>query len=78
MDRTFAFHITDYLSYCVLRRDCYQHVDVVCLEMSFQNLALFLTGKITENFTKVLAELAIESFSPALRYPDHMVLSFPL
>jgi hypothetical protein len=53
-------------------------VDVVRLEMPFQNFTLFLTGKITENLPKMLTKLAIESFSPTLRYPDYMILAFPL
>jgi hypothetical protein len=47
-------------------------MDMIRLEMAFQNLALFLTGKFMKNLTEVSPELQIERFSPVFRNPDHM------
>jgi hypothetical protein len=42
-----------------LGRDQDQHVDMICLQMPFDDFALFLTGKLMEDFTKVLLQLPV-------------------
>ncbi len=52
-------------------------MNVIRLEMSFQHFTFSLSGQFVKHFTKVLAQLAIQSFFTTFRYPNHMVLAFP-
>jgi hypothetical protein len=74
---TFAFDEADYLCNRIFGRYAYKGVYVVCLEISFDYLALFLHRQFLQNGGQFFPELPIERFLPVLRYPHYMIFAIP-
>jgi hypothetical protein len=77
MDRALPFDVTNHLGHGVFGRYRNQHMHVVRLQVSFENLALLLGGKPPENFAKMFPQLPVQNFPPTLGNEDHMVLALP-
>ena len=77
MDRALTLDVSYDLRYSVLGRNRYQHVDVVCQEVTLLYPAFFPQGQLTENTPKMSPQLLVDHLSSILRNKNDVILALP-
>ena len=75
---TFAFQKADHLRDFILRRDLNEHVNMVRLEVAFQDLAVLLSGQSMKDLSQTGTDISVQPALSHLRDEDDMILAVPL
>ncbi|SBT04507.1 hypothetical protein PROAA_130025 [Candidatus Propionivibrio aalborgensis] len=77
MNCALALDEANHLRHRVLRRYRNHHVHVVRHQMPFHYLALFLSSKLAEYFSEMLAQLSVQCPAPTLWNEYHVIFAVP-
>jgi len=77
MDRALTLDVPHDLSYGILRRDRYQHMNVIYQEVTLLYPALFPQSQLTKNAPKMAPQLLVEHLLSILRNKNNVILALP-
>lgn len=77
IDRALPLDVPYDLSYCILGRNRYQHMDMICQEVTLLYPALLPQGQLAKNTPKMSPQLFVEHLLSILRNKNDVILALP-